>query len=180
MSFTTDEKYRINTAKEKIRSKIRRYTEDYPAIPWNNMFLTGGAIGSILRNETPNDYDIYCKKSSEVLLPTIKDFYFSNVKSYDEKYAHMGDGTGKLITDNAITMDNGVQFITCLVGSPEDVKKKFDYVHCCPHYDIETDTLYISRKQFDACMGKKLILNNTENLKTWREHKFLNAGWQYV
>ena len=68
-------------------------------------------------------------------------------------------------------------FITMIYGKPEDVKRSFDFVHCTPHFHLGTMQLFISERQYRACKDKKLIVNNPDNVKPWREDKFKSRGY---
>lgn len=178
--FTEDEKNIIIQAKITLRHACKTFASEYPALDWNQIFLTGGAIASLIQGGHPNDYDLYfstdgAQKTADVILTEI---YNSQIKDVDPKYTDQIGVNGKMITMKAITMKSTAQFITCIYGTPADVKKTFDYVHCCPHYDIFNDTLHISRKQYDAIVNKTLIINNYGRLKTWREDKFISRGYK--
>ena len=180
--FTESEKAHIIETKNDIRHRIEQYKNIYPGLPWVSIFLSGGAICSILRNEQVNDFDFYFKTelSRKVAIETLTLLYKLYIKEYDPKYAALTNQSGKLITDNAITMVDGAQFITCMHGQPEEIKKSFDYLHCCPHYYIDTAQLFISKSQYDAIMNKKLVYCDPVRLaKPFRQEKFMSRGWSY-
>lgn len=179
--FTVLEKEHITQAKAEIRERVNTYKDRYyPKLPWVNMFLSGGAITSILRNEKINDFDFYFKTelSKKVAIETLTFLYKDNIKEYDPKYAAGTPHSGKLMTDNAVTMVDGAQFITCKFGQPAEIKLSFDFVHCCPHYDIDKAQLYISKAQYDAIMKKKLVYRDPNTpAKPFRFQKFADRGW---
>lgn len=179
--FTELEKAHITEVKKDIRDRVNTYKEVYyPNMPWVSIFLSGGAITSIFRNEKINDFDFYFKTelSKKIGIETLVLIYNDNIKEYDPKYNTGSIQGGKLMTDNAVTMVDGAQFITCMYGQPAEIKLSFDFVHCCPHYDILSDKLYISKEQYDAIMNKKLIYRDPNKLvKTFRFQKFADRGW---
>lgn len=176
--FTSEEKERILSAKQKITTRALAFKKSpyyNPDLPWNELYLSGGAICSLIRGEEPKDWDWYFKD-----LDTMYKFqqHLKNcelfIKDVDPKYGNFGVN-GKMITGNAITMNDGNSFITMISAEPKVIKKTFDYVHCTPHY--ESGRLYISKKQYNACVEKKLIVNNVDMVKEYRRQKFLSRGW---
>jgi len=172
----------------------------------NKMFLAGGAIGSLLRNEPPNDYDLYFKdetdaKSFMQLINSCEEEGTSVVAEYSDEYGdaqsnqpqepHLPlfkddllavDVTGpkqKLITENAVTMENKLQFISNsrLVGEPEAVVAGFDYLHCTAFLDFATDRFYLPEQVFRAIINKELIINNGPRVTQQRLDKFLTRGY---
>lgn len=168
-----------------VKSTIQKYIDILRTTEWwngnfdNDMYLTGGAIASLLQDEKPKDWDFYCKdlKSNDHLAHWLKTIGNDHIADVDEKYKEVQGKNGKMITANAITMNNGASFITMLVGSPNDVRKTFDYVHCLPYYELATDTLYISKLQYDCCKNKLLAVNNEKSVKFYRESKFIHRGY---
>lgn len=179
--FTKSEEDHIIHAKNDIRDYVKSYKERYyPNMPWVSIFLSGGAITSILRNEKINDFDFYFKTelSKKIGTETLVLMYNDRIKEYDPKYAAGTNQSGKLMTNNAVTMFDGAQFITCRYGQPAEIKLSFDFIHCCPHYDIDKDQLYISKAQYDAIMNKKLVYCDPVKMaKSFRLHKFIDRGW---
>jgi hypothetical protein len=143
-----------------------------------HVFLTGGAIASILQGEQPKDLDFYFYSQGamnewrEHLLKN--DQYIADVK---ENYKLSLGQDGKMITANAITMKSGHSFITRFCGDREFVKKSFDYAHCCADYDPWTEKLRISPLQYWCIKNKVLMVNNQDNVTQWREDKFINRWY---
>lgn len=179
--FSPEEVERILAAKEHLREKFTANVVPtwLTFAPLEYMFVTGGAIASLLQGEDPNDYDVYCKNpmdlSSFVNILT-RDFT-GNIADVNEKYREFVGKNGKMITENAITMNNKISFITVTIGEPQQVRWSFDYTHCLPYYEIGQNKLYISRLQYDACVSKILDVNNPAAVKSYRESKFLERGY---
>jgi hypothetical protein len=177
--FTEQDKTNILAVKARIHQRIQliRIAPYYtPDLPWDKLFLSGGAICSLLNGEEPKDWDWYFKDDAAMYkfqkhLKNCELF----IKDVDPKYGDFGIN-GKMITANAITMDDNNSFITMVAGLPENIKKSFDYVHCTPHYDW--GKLYISEKQYKACTNKTLIVNNIGKIKEYRQEKFIKRGWK--
>lgn len=170
--------HRVKDTIQKRFDSLKKSPYYKPELPWDKVYLTGGAIASLFQLEEPKDWDFYFDDSTtmHVFESHLKqcELFVADVNA---KYGNFGVN-GKMITANAITMDDGNSFITKFYGLPKHVKSEFDYLHCTPHF--RNGTLYISEKQFDAIVNKKLIVNNKHNVKQYREMKFLERGYRIV
>ena len=145
-------------------------------LPWDKVYLSGGAIASLLQLEEPKDFDFYFEDlDSMVKFQSHLQMCELFIKDVDSKYGNFGVN-GKMITANAITMDDNNSFITMIAGQPKTIKHCFDYLHCTPHF--KDGKLYISEKQFDAIVNKKLIVNNPSKVKEYRHQKFSERGYK--
>lgn len=177
--FTDEQKSRILDVKCKIELKfmaISPYTYKYLHDP-PMMFLSGGAICSLLNGEEPKDWDMYFvnEQKQKQFIDSIFLNYKHEIADVKENYKDAIGTDGKMITANAITMKDGVSFITSWCGTPEEVRKHFDYVHCMPYY--YKSKLHISPKQYHAIVNKKLIVNNPDAITQWRREKFIQRGF---
>lgn len=182
--FTELQKNHILAVKNTIKSRIvyikfSDWARDY-ILPWDSLYLTGGAIASLLQNEEPKDLDFYCTNFNDMfkMKNHLKTTGREHIKKIDEKYAETFGQDGLMITANAITMEHDFSFITMLTGTPDEVRKTFDYVHCMPYYSLADDKLYISYAQYDVCVNKKLIINNMYSYKRHRQEKFIDRGYK--
>lgn len=188
LQFTEDERLFILAVKEKLKDSIMDvYLTAKKVASDDAFFVSGGCIGSLLRGEKVNDYDVYFVtegKARNLLRLYHEDpSYMNQVETYNEKYRDVpGHPQGKLITENATTLKNGIQLITKHYGFPDSIRKTFDFVHCKPYYVPSEDKLYISREQFDLNMFKKLKINNVECFSTEKNRsvKFLERGWRWL
>ena len=142
--------------------------------------LTGGAISSIMHDETPKDYDLYLNDVNDIM--NFKQYVHGMNKNYiqnaDEKYIEVLI-EGKLVTANATTFRNSLQVITLHTA---DSRSTFDFVHCMPWYRISNHTLYISKKQYNAILNKHLFKNEHKNafaLSKKRVEKYTSKGWKF-
>jgi hypothetical protein len=184
-TFTEKEQTTILAAKAAIKVKFNDFNltigklgKTFPKA----YFVSGGCIASLLQGGVPNDWDVwfYGEEFAQRVkkLYTEDPSYQNEVATMEEKYRDViADDKRLLVTENATTLKNGIQIITKYYGSPEEVRKTFDYVHCLPYYDAMQDKLYISRDQYDCCNAKILKVNNLDNLKEYRRQKFLNRGY---
>ena len=181
MKFPTPEQVsHIRKTKDMLRTNLKELVGIFGPYEkrMENWYVSGGCIASLLRGETVNDYDVYFKNKETmehvVALVTTPPMLF-NVADVDEKYREVLGKDGKCITENAVTMSNGLQFITRHYG--EDIRDTFDFVHCMPMYDIYIDKLYISEEQYNCCVHKLLVVNEEKNVTAKRQQKFMDAGY---
>lgn len=188
--FTPAEREHIQAVKQTLIRKIYDPTTGLRFAPFSNgntsfadiarsdLFLSGGAIASLLQGDEPKDFDIYSHVSLDGLFKTkLIDVYLDDIADFDDVYGE-SEVDGKIVTPNAITMKSGVQFILMLSGTPAQIKKTFDFVHCTPHFSFADNKLYISKKQYDACVNKKLIVNNHTAVNNRRIEKFKQRGYK--
>ena len=164
-----------------IKQYLHRY--DYDHIRYRS-FVSGGAIGSLLRQEPVNDLDIFF--TDKIFLDDIEavaqneKFQEEMVESHDGRYAET-KVQGKLITANAVTLKNKVQLITRVYGTPKEITDGFDYVHCTPWYDIYNHKLHITPQAYEYIMNKKLVVKNKEaahkTVLSARYNKLLDQGF---
>ena len=157
----------------------------------SNVFVSGGAIASILQKEKPKDIDIYFNQEPVAinLINWIKSNRPEFIDTVDKKYSGTVGVDGKLITTNATTLLlsntilNGnvkIQLITRHYGSVEDITSSFDFIHCCTSFKFDDNKLYISPKQYDCIVNKRLLINNHNSLTDKRIRKFTDRGYRYV
>lgn len=189
MSFSEQDKIKILKLKSGIASyynlqmkKIGDRTLE--SLFYSNCVISGGMISSIFHDEPVNDIDLYATSAKG--MTTIKDHIINagkNIKQI-ENYQLDSDGNkvsngvqSPLVTLNAVTLTNDVQFI--YMDTWENSKKKFDFVHCLPHYDLATQKLYISESQFRAIQNKQLIPTGYVEIKEKRQEKYTKRGWGF-
>jgi len=139
------------TMPEPLKTKYCKLAEGIKT----NYIVTGGCIVSMLQQQEPNDFDVYFINAEFV--KEIAEYYVEKIGSaQDCKVEIQDDGGVKIIvkssgiiratdaqkkkkkkndfiplsiTDNAITLSDGVQFILRFTGSPEEIHKNFDFAH---------------------------------------------------
>lgn len=188
MTFTTSEKTKILRLKSELTAQ---FSVKMSAISDNlfqsqirdNCIITGGAIASCFHSEKINDIDLYAKDqpSLNVLKSYILEHMQKDIKEmkkYDFEEANNPIPPAKthMITNNAVTLKGDLQFV--YLGTADQCRQKFDFIHCMPWFDIKTQKLYISRDQYDSIAMKRLIVNTLgEPAKYRRIDKYTKRGW---
>jgi hypothetical protein len=184
--FEQHEIARILRVKDAIRYKLHDFTLTINKLGpgfTTDFFVSGGCTASMLQGETPKDFDVYFrtkKRCEDVIKLYQMDSYKNEVAVYDEKYRDVDNHPkGLLITENAMTLKNGIQVIIKHYGEPADVRTTFDFKHCLPYYDSKNDKMYISREQYDCCENKILVANEGRMPSAGRIDKFMKRGYKY-
>lgn len=180
---------KILAVKEQIRNRTKDFHLTFQKVygkmipPFNAYFISGGVTASLLQNEEPKDIDIYFSDGivADKIINLYKtdESYKNEVATFSEKYRDViGHPSGLMITENAMTLKNGNQLITRNYGTPEEIRKTFDFVHCMPYYSPSTDKFYISAEQYNCCVGKVLKPNGTNIAERFRIDKFVSRGYK--
>jgi len=188
MTFSIAEKTKIMRLKSELTAqfsvKMSAITDNlFQAQVRENCIITGGAIASCFHSEKINDFDLYAK--NQISLNALKTYILESMKadikemkSYDleDSYDLIPQAKTHMITNNAVTLKGDLQFI--YLGTADECRLKFDFVHCMPWFDIKTQKLYISRDQYDAIATKRLYVNPLgEPAKFRRIDKYTKRSW---
>lgn len=91
------------------------------------------------------------------------------------------------MTNNAITLKNGIQIVLRFYGSPEDIHKNYDFVHCTSYWTSKDNKLVLPARALEAIINKELYYVGSKYplCSIIRTRKFLKRGWninagQYV
>lgn len=91
------------------------------------------------------------------------------------------------ITNNAITLKDDVQIILRFYGSPEEIHKNYDFVHCTSYWTSWDNELVMPARALEAIINKELYYVGSKYplCSIIRSRKFLKRGWhidagQYV
>lgn len=181
--------FKAHELKKKIRRTIvNHFTEKsvdswVQANIWTNGVLSGSAISSIYHDEKPKDYDIYFKDHTIIaavrtVFETLEDKQKLIVDWND--YAGNTDIpliNGKCFTKRAITLEHDIQYI--IMGTLNECRPTFDFIHCMPYYDFAEDKFYISERQLQSIADKMLVFNPLREKPATqaRIEKFQKRGW---
>lgn len=189
MEFSANDKTKILNLKSSIASYYNlqmKKINDKPleALFFDNCIITGGCISSIFHGEAVKDIDLYAKNPASVV--AIKNYILDRSKDNIKTSSHYNlddvlddKDPQPLITANAITLNNDVQFVH--LGDAEQCRSKFDFIHCMPWYDLRKQKLYISKAQYESIKKKELVKNpaHAGEIKEPRYNKYLNRGWKW-
>ena len=187
-TFTQSDKTKILKLKSSVSSyynlQMKKIGDNFLTSKFfTHCIITGGCIASLYHNEPVNDIDVYAITPRS--LKDIKDHILASdssiIKNFKNYELNTVDDTKKMVTDNAVTLTNDVQFI--YMGTAGECRTKFDFIHCMPWFEISSQRLYISKSQFDAIHNKQLVLNPSferEAIKDRRIKKYQERGWNYV
>lgn len=189
--FSEEEKKAISVAKGTLIALYNKKMSELKdqalqASFFSNCIISGGCISSIMLGSKVNDIDVYCKHTKNVA--GIAKYITARpdlIKSIDNtKYSDMAQPymttQPKMITENAITLINDVQFIT-FMSEEEGARKAFDFIHCAPYFDIAANKLYISEAQVQAIKNMELIPNiDIDRITARRVDKYKQRGWKIM
>ena len=182
-TFTDNERQEIESVKDTVQKKLRNLLSDLPVETYpyfKQCILTGGCFASLFLDEEVHDWDVYLRDS--VTISQFESFVMSDTPTLNEVadvtsgYMTITNVDGKLVTANAITFKNGLQVI---IKADKTHRETFDFLHCMPYFDMATQQLFISRRQYDAIKDKKLVKNprHALALDEQRVEKFISRGW---
>ena len=193
--------------KEHLRDKVDEWIKTLPfelrRDVLTNCFVSGGSVVSLLLGETVSDYDIYFTKEHvalKVALHYARDkateiasapgtvnivirssgIWLNNEKEFDPLEPKCIQSYGpRCITGNAISLENKVQLITKFVGTPNEVHKNFDFVHCMCYYEPFGNNLVIPVDAAVSMMTKELKYRGSlyPLASVIRTRKFIKRGW---
>uniref|UniRef100_A0AAU6W404 Poly(A) polymerase I n=1 Tax=Pseudomonas phage Cygsa01 TaxID=3138529 RepID=A0AAU6W404_9VIRU len=84
------------------------------------------------------------------------------------------------ISQNAITLSNKVQLIIRFFGSPDEIHKNYDFIHCQNWYTYQDDVLELKPEALEALMSKSLVYTGSlyPICSLLRVRKFLKREWK--
>lgn len=83
------------------------------------------------------------------------------------------------LSSNAITLSDGVQLVIRFYGTPSEVHKNFDYVHCTNYWTLKNG-LTLNKAAITSLLTKQLEYSGSKYpiCSLFRMRKFLNRGWR--
>lgn len=84
------------------------------------------------------------------------------------------------VSQNAITLSNKVQLIIRFFGSPDEIHKNYDFVHCQNWYTYSNDHLELKQAALEAILSKSLVYTGSlyPICSILRLRKFLKREWK--
>ena len=97
---------------------------------------------------------------------------------------HANNTTGNryrpvFLSSNAITLTDGVQLCIRFFGSPEEIHKNYDFVHCTNYWESRTNNLVLQPKALEALLTKELVYVGSKYpiYSLARTRKFIKRGF---
>lgn len=146
-----------------------------------NCIVTGGAIASLILDQMPNDWDVYF--TNEQTRDRVRDYYQDRWDRYSEgelKWQEVQGSYGSIyMTPNAITLLDDVQLILRFFGTPKEIHKNFDFLHCTTYWMGKTNQLVLPQEAVRCIKEKKLkYIGSTFPLSSMmRTKKFIQRGF---
>lgn len=83
------------------------------------------------------------------------------------------------LSSNAITLSDKIQIVIRFYGSPEEIHKNYDFVHCTCWYDYKENKLELPPRALEAIINKELYYMGSRYplCSIIRTRKFLGRGW---
>jgi len=130
-----------------VKERLLKYDIDVP------FFIAGGAVYGELNDVDYNDVDVFFYNEESINLI---------------KYELSNEAT--MVTDNALTFSDDMQFIMCLNGTPEELFATFD-ISCCMIAYTSENTLIRGTNY-----SKELNLYNIQHKTALRVLKYLKRS----
>jgi hypothetical protein len=176
-------------------------------LAFRDVFVTGGSIASLLSGEEINDFDLYFK-TQETALAVAKYYADNYLESHEDKvlvetYEFTGitgvkeervrllkDKNPMIVLDNhgeyeprcftptAISLKD-IQLVFRFYGTPEEVHRTYDFVHCTNVYEYAEDRLTLNADAMYSILSKTLIYHGSlyPICSILRTRKFIARGW---
>jgi hypothetical protein len=181
--FQTDATGLKLEVQEIILEKLEELPHSLSSFIKNKCILSGGCFASLMHGTTPKDYDFWCLDDADLPdLQRLMHVYSERDSALItvENPAYMNQFVdGKIITANATTLKNGIQLIK--LSNYATAKPSFDFEHCKVSYIPATNTLYMSKTQYNSIINKKLVptreVDMTNTATQRRVAKFTERGW---
>lgn len=141
-----------------------------------NVFVTGGSIVSMLLNEPVNDYDVYCRSES---IKNRLARYYEGIVDHKKAVEDKEEYEPVHISDNAITLKGKIQIITRFYGSPREVHRQFDFVHCTCYWKSWDKELVLPQKALTSILTRELryVGSIYPICSMVRMRNYISKGW---
>lgn len=83
------------------------------------------------------------------------------------------------MSENAMSLAGKIQLIFRFCGTPDEIHKNYDFVHCTNYYDCGEKKLTLHAKALECIMAKELIYQGSlyPICSLFRLRKFIKRGW---
>lgn len=145
-------------------------------------FFAGGCFRSMLSGEKPKDYDIYFTDVESAKL--VVNHYLKIISKYAnvscsikdtdkgfnvfiqsegvarldcKKHGYKGDDAPLFVSQNAITLANGIQLVFKTFGTPQSVVGGFDFTVCKNFYQPSKGLIHFDSSALEHTLTKQLV-----------------------
>jgi hypothetical protein len=168
--------------------------------------IAGGAIVSLLLDQEPKDYDLFFPTLD--IRNTVYNYYThcysaeltkgatTRINNRGEivldEQAHAlgyvineegqaGTYDPKIITRNAITLNNKIQLVTRQYGYKTQILNSFDFAHTKVAYSYPTNELYLDKAALESILTKELRYGESQYpiAALMRAHRFMRRGFDF-
>lgn len=163
--------------KETTKAVANYYVKKYNKHCDKNLLVLDG--GRVFTKEEMEEYGDEIT-DTPLSADRIKIFISSNGVAYakqsKEKYFPI------FLSENAITLNDGVQLIIRFYGDHTEIHKNFDFVHCTNYWipNMNEGELFLNQEALEALLSR--TLDYTGSLypiaSVIRTRKFINRGWR--
>lgn len=137
------------------------------------MLRSVGVAGEDIDQKKYKYFEAYPEASADEFFATYKKNFGKNIpekgRSYDVTF----------MTSNAITLNNGLQFIIRFTGDPETIHSNFDFIHATNYWTWEEGVVY-NVEALRATHEKRLYYFGSKFpvASIFRLKKFIERGWR--
>lgn len=114
-----------------------------------------------------------------------QDIITNYIGAIEKKLQEANDDTTKkryrpiFLSDNAITLSQGIQIIIRFYGNPEEIHKNYDFTHCTSYWTSADNKLVLRPEALESLLTKQLkyVGSKYPLCSIIRMRKFIQRGW---
>jgi hypothetical protein len=167
----------------KIRSNLEKIMPGFiRVLADHQVLLAGGAIGSIMREETPADYDFYIQ-DGKILSDLLRNDCFIQGRIDAPWFKEVYKSDSAITYTSSIT-GSRIQIIynPKIIGNVFDIINKFDFTICMCAYNFANLSFYCAKNYLTDNISKRLVFNiNTPYpiSSLYRLQKYIKKGYKF-
>lgn len=101
------------------------------------------------------------------------------IKATEDKEGNKPRYRPVFLSQNAITLSDGIQIVLRFYGTPEEIHETYDFLHCKIYYDLDRNKLEYSKEILRSILDKRLQYTGSRYpvCSVIRLRKFIRRGW---
>ncbi len=142
------------------------------------------SAGIVSENTNESQYQYFERQPIEDGEDYVANIIMNNLQGADELDGDaLEEGKTKyrpvFLTDNAITLSQGMQLIIRFYGDPAEIHENFDFVHCMNYWISGDNKLVLKPEALESILTKQLWYSNSKYpiCAFIRCRKFIRRGW---